>query len=419
MKVKHAMQKHVDYVTTDVSVKEVAVLIFGRNINGIPVCKGKKVVGFITEKDILRKFYPSMQEYIEDRVHATDFEGMEKKVDEILSKKAEEVMSTNPITVTPDTPLLQAESLMLTKKVGRLPVVDKRGILRGIIAKKDIFRAIVGERIPYVEDEKYHDWLARHYDDFVDWQSRLKFEIPALVKVLRKYQAKNVLDIGCGTGEHAIALGKKGFEATGIEKSNTMYQIAKKKWRKLNQQTKKKVRFIQGDYLQIIKKIKKNQQLDAVIMMGNALAHNPTTYQKLLETISKNLEPKNSVFICQILNFEKIFKVKNRLAYFKVGRSKIHSGVEHVFLEFYDPPRRKGGALTLTMFILSFNRKRWVPHAINSTPIANLTEKNLLPILKRLGFRKIEIYGSEFMGPFLTQKFKPFESDWLNILAVR
>ena len=62
MKVSDVMSKQVDFVSTNTSVKDVCRLIFGRGINGVPVCKGKKVVGFVTERDILSKFYTSIQD---------------------------------------------------------------------------------------------------------------------------------------------------------------------------------------------------------------------------------------------------------------------------------------------------------------------------------------------------------------------
>ena len=127
MKVADAMSSHVDHVSSDTKVKDVSLLIFGRGINGVPVCKGRKVIGFITERDILSQFYPSLDEYAQDPFREGDFEGMEKKVNDIFEMTADKIMSTNITRVTPDTPLLRAQSLMFIEKVGRLPVVDKKG----------------------------------------------------------------------------------------------------------------------------------------------------------------------------------------------------------------------------------------------------------------------------------------------------
>ena len=110
MKVADAMSRHVDHVLPDTKVKDVSLLIFGRGINGVPVCKARKVIGFITERDILSQFYPSLDEYAQDPFREGDFEGMEKKVQDIFEMTADKIMSTNITRVTPSTPLLRAQS---------------------------------------------------------------------------------------------------------------------------------------------------------------------------------------------------------------------------------------------------------------------------------------------------------------------
>lgn len=147
MKVINAMSKKVDFVTPKQKVKDIAKLIFVHNINGVPVVKGKKVIGFITERDILQQFYPSMQEYMEDPVNEANFEKMEKKISRIFEMSADKIMSKRVITIHPDSPLLEAQSLMFMHKIGRLPVVDDKKNIVGIIAKGDIFKYLVGKRI--------------------------------------------------------------------------------------------------------------------------------------------------------------------------------------------------------------------------------------------------------------------------------
>lgn len=147
MKVANAMSRKVDSVSPKTKVKEISRLIFLHHINGVPVLKGKKVVGFITERDILHQFFPSMREYMEDPVNEANFEAMEKNITQIFELTADKVMSKRPITIHADSPLLEAQSLMFMHKVGRLPVVDKKKNIIGIIAKRDIFKYLVGKRL--------------------------------------------------------------------------------------------------------------------------------------------------------------------------------------------------------------------------------------------------------------------------------
>ena len=50
-------------------------------------------------------------------------------------------MSSNPITVTAEMPIGEAEALMREKKVHRFPVVDKKGNLVGIVSQSDLLNA--------------------------------------------------------------------------------------------------------------------------------------------------------------------------------------------------------------------------------------------------------------------------------------
>jgi len=52
------------------------------------------------------------------------------------------VMTANPITVTPETPLLDALRLLLQHKIKRLPVVDTDGKLVGLVGRGEILQAL-------------------------------------------------------------------------------------------------------------------------------------------------------------------------------------------------------------------------------------------------------------------------------------
>ncbi len=415
MKVADVMSKQVDYVTKNTSVKDVCRLIFGRGINGVPVRDGKKVVGFITERDVVSKFYPSIQEYVEDPVNTADFEAMEEKVSEIFKMSAEKIMSRNPITVTPETPLLHAQSLMFVHKISRLPVVNDDGNLIGIISKGDIFKAVVRDKLPFESDEEYHDWLSKHYDLVVTWEKRLGFEVTDLNSLFKREKVKKVLDIGSGTGEHDISLAKKGFNVIGVESSSLMFKSAQGKWNNLPKGLSQKVEFLNGEYIDILKNYKDFQ---AAIFMGNAFAH-LNDWEKVFSAVSNSLKPKGALAIFQIINFEKVFKIKKRFLDSNFAKSKTGVVQEHAFLEFYSPPTRKGGPLTLTMAILDFDGKKWRPRSINSAAIAPLGVKEMDKILRKYGFRKISFYGSVFWGPLFKDKFDPMQSDWLNVVARR
>lgn len=417
MKVSDVMQKRVESVNPNASLLEVARIIFGYGINGVPVSKGKKLVGMITEQDILDKFHPSMQEYVEDYTHARDFEAMEENIGKILSLPAEKVMNKSVATVKPDTPLLKAEAMMKVREVGRLPVVDERGNLIGIVSKGDIFRTLVAGSIPYAEDEEYHDWLGGDYDIVIDWKTRLKNEIADLRRLFKKEGIKHILDIGCGTGEHGIALAKEGFNLMGLEKSRFMFSESQRKWKQLPRAIQEKLQFIHGEYTNVLKPIE--GRFEACILMGNALPHNSHNYRKVVDAVRRALVPKKALIVLQIVNFEKLFKATKRFQDFNIAISKYAKEHERAFVEFYDPPRLRGGDNTLNMAMFDFDGRRWRFRAMNSTPIAPLGRERILSLLKSVGFSHVSFYGGRLLGPLFRERYEPLKHDWLNVVAKR
>lgn len=131
--------------TTD-SVRSVIIKMMNRNCGAIPVVEGEaRLIGMVTLRDVLLPLYPNYGDYIHDNVHSRDFVEMEEGYPETLGRKVEEIMSRNPLTVAPDTPVLEAASYMGLKNFRRIPVVDK-GLLVGMLSIGDINRGLFFER---------------------------------------------------------------------------------------------------------------------------------------------------------------------------------------------------------------------------------------------------------------------------------
>jgi CBS domain-containing protein/SAM-dependent methyltransferase len=414
MKVTDVMQKYVEFIAPEDSVLQAARLIFGRGINGLPVCRNKKVVGFITERDILSKFYPSVQEYIEDPFHSSDFEGMENKVSEILSFKVEEIMSKNPIVITADAPLLKAHSLMRLNKVGRIPVVDNKDNLVGIVSNGDIFKAIVGDKVPLEEESGFYEWLGEYYDELYDWKKRLASEIPDLASLFHEEKAVGILDIASSTGEHSIALAKESFQVIGLEASTLMYNLARKKQRNLASPYNDKVIFLKGSYK---KNLKNLHNLDAAIFMGNALRPALDEDSRILEDVISALNKNNPILVFQLLNFEKLFKINKGFRDFYITEGRDGTGPKHALLSFYTKNSPKDVFISRAVF--SLTGRRWIYRGIRSTPVIPIGEKELILKLKKLGFSKFNFYGSSLYQPIFKYPFKSLESDWFTVIAKR
>ena len=123
-------------------VREVVVKMLSRHCGAIPIVSAnRELLGIVTLRDVMLPMYPNYGDYIHDAVHSRDFLEMEQNYPEVLGKKAEEIMVRNPLTVSPETPILEAASYMGLKNFRRLPVAD-HGTLVGMVSIGDIHRGL-------------------------------------------------------------------------------------------------------------------------------------------------------------------------------------------------------------------------------------------------------------------------------------
>ena len=145
MLVHDVMSTGVEKVTKTDTVRSVVVNMLSRNCGAIPVVEDdNRFVGMVTVRDVLLPLYPNYGDYIHDSVRSRDFSEMEEGYPDVLAKKVEEIMSTNPLTVSPGDPILQAASYMGLKNFRRIPVVE-RGKLVGMVSIGDINRGLFFE----------------------------------------------------------------------------------------------------------------------------------------------------------------------------------------------------------------------------------------------------------------------------------
>jgi CBS domain-containing protein/ubiquinone/menaquinone biosynthesis C-methylase UbiE len=421
MKVSDIMQRSVVSISEDTPLKEAGRVIFSLGIAGLPVLKNKKLVGIITEEDMLTKIHPSMAEVAQD-VHARDFEEMERNLTAMLDRPVKDFMHKHVTSVGPDMPIMKAQSIMMLNKFSRLPIVDKNDNLIGIISQGDIFRQLLKNEMPKLQKEQYAGFIARHYDLMVDWEKRFGFEFPIISYLFNKENVKNVLDLGVWTGEYTIGLVKQlKLKVVGLDHNPIMIALAENKRKKLPDNLQKKVKFMLTDFNKFSSEV--SEKFDAVISMGNAFPYIPQEADKLLGEIKEVLREKNGVLVLQLLNFEKILKQKNRLLSFITQKSANSPEKEHLFIEFFD--KGEGRILYHHVIVFDFDGKNWIYKGITTIDVSYLLKTDLERLLKKHGFKKIKFSGNkgEYQGEYgslsFDAPFEPLESDWLNVVALR
>ena len=147
MIVKDIMNSSVKTAKADTPIKEIASIMCFNKISGVPVVDANnKLVGVLSEKDILRAMFPDVEQIMLEGAK-TDFESIEDDYKNVLDKKAGDLMTQAVASVTPDMPLLKAASLMCVKKIRRIPVTGENNQLVGIISIGDVHKAIFQESL--------------------------------------------------------------------------------------------------------------------------------------------------------------------------------------------------------------------------------------------------------------------------------
>jgi CBS domain-containing protein len=106
------MTTQVVSVTPEESVDEAARLLQFHDISGLPVCAAGRVVGVVSEADLIGKSGATVGE----------------------------VMSSPAVTVTESTGLEQVAAQLTRQRIRRVPVVSADGRLIGLVSRRDVLR---------------------------------------------------------------------------------------------------------------------------------------------------------------------------------------------------------------------------------------------------------------------------------------
>jgi len=132
MLVKDWMTKDPVTITDETSMMKAIHLMKERRFRRLPVVRQGKLVGMVTDRD-LKEASPSKATTLD--VHELYYLLAELQI--------KEIMSQNPLAVSPDDTVEHAAQLMLEKTISGLPVVDATGNLAGIITQSDVFKAFI------------------------------------------------------------------------------------------------------------------------------------------------------------------------------------------------------------------------------------------------------------------------------------
>jgi acetoin utilization protein AcuB len=128
MPVADIMTRKLITVPPDLSIGELQPLFKQHRIHHLLVVENNKLLGVISDRDVLRSISPFA------RTSAAD-----EKDNYTLSRKAHQIMSKKIISVSSDMNLRDACARLLDNGVSLLPVIDNKKLV-GVLSWKDILR---------------------------------------------------------------------------------------------------------------------------------------------------------------------------------------------------------------------------------------------------------------------------------------
>jgi CBS domain-containing protein len=149
MKVKDVMVPLKDYLKPEQSLKEAVNLFKGADqennrtgVMALPVLdEHGKLIGILSMTDILRAVYPSYMSMM--NLGEFTWDGMlESLACDAGNKKVADLMIANVVTALENDPLMECVDHILKEHVRKLPVIDNKGKLIGMVYLRDIFFVI-------------------------------------------------------------------------------------------------------------------------------------------------------------------------------------------------------------------------------------------------------------------------------------
>jgi len=113
----------------DDTLERVRHLFEEERFHHVVVVEDGKVVGVVSDRDLLRNISPFAGRFAE---RAQDAASLQRKVHQVMTRRL--------VSIRPDAPIAKAAETMLLQRVSCLPVLDQTGACVGIVTLRDVLR---------------------------------------------------------------------------------------------------------------------------------------------------------------------------------------------------------------------------------------------------------------------------------------
>ena len=147
LKVRDIMTTELITVSPETEILQVAEILLGNHINGVPVVnEAGKLVGILCQSDLIaqqkRLPIPSFFTFMDGWIETSSAKRIEKEIQKIAAITVAQAMTQDPVFVEPDMGIEVVAGLMVDSGLHTIPVLDD-GQLVGIVGKEDILNTLV------------------------------------------------------------------------------------------------------------------------------------------------------------------------------------------------------------------------------------------------------------------------------------
>lgn len=248
-----------------------------------------------------------------------------------------------------------------------------------------------------------YDTFSEDYDRFVNWKARLEFEMPFFRALFDEHHVQRVLDTACGTGQHALAFAREGYDVTATDLSVPMIERARENALAAGLN----VQFYVLGFGELAGALR--DPYDAITCLGNSLPHLTTeaALNAALQDFAYVLRP-GGILVIQNRNFDRVLAQQERFMTPEVHRA---GDREWIFMRFYD---FEGELLRFNIVRLYRQGKDAWTSRIEHTQLRAWQAETLRSFIEGAGFRLVKMLGS-----YRGEAFVPSTSGDLVLIAKR
>jgi len=210
---------------------------------------------------------------------------------------------------------------------------------------------------------------------------------------------RKVLDLGCGTGGHALILAKRGYEVEGVDRSTNMLGMAQERAKEANLP----IKFINSD----ITRLNLGRVFDAIIAMFAVMGYQTKNrdFENTITSVKKHLK-RGGLFIFDVWHGPAVIIQKPE------DRVKIIAKDDYKIIRIAKPILKiNEHVVEVNYTLMKIKNNEIINETNESHEMRFFFYQELKYILEKNGFELIQI------SPFLKGQNTPNETDW-NVIVI-